>query len=532
MALPTGLRLGIDEVAHAGDSDRATLRLDAPPLNVMAWFRALILSAFGILIVFGCVLRFWKLTGVGLWYDELWTVVGASHRPFMEMYREWILGDSHPPGFFLFYFAWFKIVPDTEFWARIPSAIAGVITVMYVLFRTHGILTRDERIMSASFASLSYVYIFYALSVKQYSAMILFATVATVSYLEIVAARRVDRRTGITLAMACLALAHLNHFAMVYAWILVALLALTFRHDREAVRRIMRIGIAFGLGYLPIVYFLYVQVKYAIDAWQPYEIRSFWSNLLPSLFFDDPTLVKCALGILLGFVLLPVVTRQHARQALAANRNRHIVLIVAAFVGFMLLLGMAEPLFFVRYFLVVLPALFLGLGILTAAAFPLEKGCLAMLPLTFFFYAAVVQFHAIDGMKRQQWDKSVDFVLASIKPDESIFVLGAKMNETEFDYLAEGDVDGVFYVRNLKFYQYYFRRRGASDMAAKLEVVEPTVESVQELATRFHGTGSAIYVLAGHHIQYTGKALATLERVTRRMEVTPMYSTLVYRLIF
>ena len=69
-------------------------------------------------------------------------------------------------------------------------------------------------------------------------------------------------------------------------------------------------------------------------------------------------------------------------------------------------------------------------------------------------------------------------------------------------------------------------------MAAKLEVVQPTVESVMELATRFHGTGSAIYVLAGHHIQYTGKALATLQQVTRRMEVTPMYSTLVYRLIF
>jgi mannosyltransferase len=498
----------------------------------MARFRALTLTAFGALIAFGCFLRFWKLTDVGLWYDELWTVVGASDRPFMEMYREWILGDSHPPGFFLFYFAWFKIVPNTEFWARIPSAIVGVITVMYLLFRTQRVLTRDERIMSASFASLSYIYIFYALSVKQYSAMILFATVATVSYLEIVTARRVDRRTGITLATACLALAHLNHFAMVYAWILIALLALTFRHNREAVRRIVRIGIAFGLGYLPIAYFLYVQVRYSIDAWQPYEIQSFLSDLLPSLFFDDPAFVKCALGILFGFLLVSAVTRQQARHMLAANRNRHIVLIVVAFAGFMLALGMAEPIFFVRYFLVILPALFLGLGILAAAAFPIEKGWLAILPLAFFFSAAVVQFRSIDGMQRQQWDKSVDFVLASKKPDESIFVLGAKMNETEFGYVTEGDVDGVFYVRNLKFYEYYFRRRGAYDMAAKLEVVQPTVESVLELAARFHGTGTTIYVLAGHHIQYSGNALATLEQVTRQMEVTPMFSTLVYRLIF
>ena len=450
----------------------------------------------------------------------------------MEMYREWILGDAHPPGFFLFYFAWFKIAPNTEFWARIPNAIAGVMTVMYLLVRTERILTRDERIMSATLASLSYIYIFYALSVKQYSGMILFSTVATISYLEIVTAQRVDRRTGITLAAACLVLAYLNHFAMVYAWLLIALLALTFRHNREVLRRIMRIGIALGLGYLPIAYFLYLQVKYSIDAWQPYEIDSFLSDVLPSLFFDDSTYVKWGLGTLVGWLLVVAVTRPHSRRMLGASRNRHIVLIVMAGAGFLLALGMAKPIFFVRYFLVIVPALFLGLGILMSAVFPIERGWLAILPLVFFFHAAVVQFRSIDGMQRQQWDKSVDFVLASKKSDEPIFVLGAKMDKTEFDYLRKGDVDGVFYVRNLKFYEYYFRRRRVFDIAAKLEVVEPTVSSVMELAARFRGTETTIYVLAGHHIQYRGEALATLEQVTRQMEVTPMCSTLIYRLTF
>ena len=217
---------------------------------------------------------------------------------------------------------------------------------------------------------------------------------------------------------------------------------------------------------------------------------------------------------------------------LGASRNRHIVLIVMAGAGFLLALGMAKPIFFVRYFLVIVPALFLGLGILMSAVFPIERGWLAILPLVFFFHAAVVQFRSIDGMQRQQWDKSVDFVLASKKSDEPIFVLGAKMDKTEFDYLRKGDVDGVFYVRNLKFYEYYFRRRRVFDIAAKLEVVEPTVSSVMELAARFRGTETTIYVLAGHHIQYRGEALATLEQVTRQMEVTPMYSTLIYRLTF
>lgn len=500
--------------------------------RLQAAYQAIAVAAFGALIAFGCVLRFWKLTDVGLWYDELWTVVGASNRPFMEMYREWILGDSHPPSYFLFYFAWLKIVPATEFWARIPNAVAGVITVLYLLFRTERVLARDERIMSASFASLSYIYIFYALSVKQYSAMILFATVATISYLEIAAARRVDRRAGATLASACLVLAYLNHFAMVYAWILLALLAVTVRRNREALQRILQIGIVLAVGYLPIAYFLYIQLKYSIDAWQPYDIGAFLADLLPSLFFDDAFIVARALGILLAFLLVLSIARPQARHLLGAGRNRHIVLVVTAFTGFMLALGLAQPIFFVRYFLVVMPALFLGLGIATAAAFPIARGRLAILPLVFFVYAAVVQFRSIDALEREQWDKSVDFVITSKKPDDPVYVLGAKMDKTEFDYLRAHDVGGVFAVRNLKFYEYYFRRRGARDIAAALRVVQPTRESVGELTAAFRHTGTTIYVLAGHHQKYSDETLALLERATRHIEVTTMHGTLVYRLTF
>ena len=500
--------------------------------KVTSAFRALILAAFGFLITFGCVLRFWKLSDVGLWYDELWTVVGASGRPFMEMYREWILGDSHPPGYFLFYFAWLKVVPNTEFWARVPNAIAGVVTVAYLLFWTGKVLTRDERIMSACFASLSYIYIFYALSVKQYSPMILFGTVATISYLEIVTTRRVDRRTGVTLAAACLALAYLNHFAMVYATILLALLALSFRRDPETRRRIVRIGMVFGLGYLPIAYFLYIQLKYSIDAWQPYEVRAFFSDLLPSLFFDDSIYVLSALAVLAAFLIVRTARRPETGAPLWTIRNRHILLVVIAFGSFMAVLGMSKPIEYVRYFLVICPTLLLGLGILTAAAFPIGRGWLAIVPLVFFAHGAAIQFHSVDALQRQQWDKSVDLVLAARKAGDPIYVLGAKMDRTEFDYLKEGDVEGVFYVRNLKFYQYYFERRGASRIAATLQVVEPTVDSVRELVRRFRGTGKTVYVLAGHHIQYTGDELATLSRATRRIDVTPLQSTLVYKLTF
>jgi mannosyltransferase len=494
--------------------------------------RPLTLIAFGSVIAFGCVLRFWKLSGVGLWYDELWTVVGASNRPFGEMYREWMLGDSHPPGFFLFYFAWLKLVPPTEFWTRLPSALAGVLTVAYLLFGTTRVLTRNERVTVATLVSLSYVYVLWALTVKQYSFMLLLVTVATITYLEILAARRVDRRTGITLTAAVVALAYLNHFGMIYAAMLLALLLLNFRDDSIPRRRVGRIVLVSAIAYLPIAPFLYLQIAYNIDAWQPYQVEGFLANIGPSLFFSDGTVVAGALVVLAAVLVGRVLVDAETRRQLLTDRNRQIAILIAAFSGFMIALGVFKPIFYIRYFLSLVPAVMLALGILTAAALPLDRGWAATVLLVFFVHAATVQFRTIDGLQREQWDKSVDYVLESRTPADRVYVLGANMDKTEFDYLKEGDVDGVFNVRNLKFYRYYFRRRGASAVAAGLNVLQPTAASVAALAAQFHDTRATIYVLAGHHLQYRGEALATLRQVARRVEVTSMNSTLVYKLTF
>ena len=495
-------------------------------------FRRAVPIAFGSVIAFGCVLRFWKLSDVGLWYDELWTVVGASNRPFAQMYREWILGDSHPPGFFLFYFGWFKVFPPTEFWARLPSAIAGVLTVAYLLWGTARILTRSERLVVASFASLSYVYVFYALSVKQYSALLLLTTIATTVYLEIVTSKRICRRNAATLVAVSTALAYLNYFGSVYAAILLALLLATFRNDAGIRRRLLRIAIVCALAAAPIAPFLYLQIKYNIDAWQPYQVATFLRNLEPYLFFNDPAYVAGALGVLLVVSIGRVATDGRARRELRSARNAHVAVVIAVFGGFMLALGMFRPIFYVRYFLSMVPAVLLGLGILTAAAFPIDRGWPAVILLAFFVHAASTQFRSIDTLQREQWDRSVDFVLESRAPADAIYVLGASADKTEFDYLRDGNVDGVFNVRNLTFYRYYFRRRGAAAVAAGLNVALPTVDSATALARRFRDTGATIYVLAGHHLQYSSEALAALERVTRRLEVTRMNGTLVYKLVF
>ncbi|HZR26601.1 MAG TPA: glycosyltransferase family 39 protein [Vicinamibacterales bacterium] len=494
--------------------------------------RVAIPFAFGLLIAFGCLLRFWKLAGVGLWYDELWTVVGASSRSFVDLYRDWMLGDSHPPGFFLFYFAWLRIVPATEFWARLPSAVAGVLTVGYLLWGTARVLTRDERLVSATLASLSYVYVFYALSVKQYSALLLFTTIATVQYLEIVTARQVTRRNTIVLGLTVVALAYVNYFGLVYVAILVALLLRAMWTVAAARRRLAQLVAVSLILSAPVAPFLYLQIKYNIDGWQPYQVPTFLANIEPYLFFDDRTFLRSGFVVLALALVARLCLDAKARGLLPTRRNGHLLLLVTAFGAFMLTLGAFEPIFYVRYFLAMAPAVLLGLAIVTAAAFPIDQPWAALALLVFFGHAAATQMRSIDALQREQWDTSVDYVLNSRGPADAVYVLGANGDKTEFDYLREGDVDSVFNVRNLTFYRYYFERRGAPAIAAGLRVALPTVASARELARRFHASGATIFVLAAHHVQYPREALTALRQDARRVEVTTLNSTIVYKLVF
>ena len=492
--------------------------------------QTLMIAAFGALIGFGCVLRFWKLGEDGLWYDEMWTVVAASDRSFMEMYRGWILGDPHPPGYFLFYFAWLKLFPNDEFWARFPNAVAGGLTVLYLLFGAGRVLSRDERVFASALASFSSIYLFYAVNVKQYSAVIFLGTVATVSYLEVVEGRRLTRRTGTVFAAACVGLAYLNHFAMAYSWLLVGLLAVTFRDTPTILRRLARMAVALVVAYLPIVYFLRFPPMYTGNSQQS-QLATLLSDLLPSLFFDDGAFVTGSLAVLGVVLAVRVLPGRQAREPLS-TRNRHVLGILITVASLLLLLGLTEPIFTLRYFLILFPIALIGFAVLTAAAFPLSRGWLAILPLIFFTRAAVVDFRAIDGMQRQEWDKSVDLVLSSAQPDDAIYVLGANPDRTMLELLRAGDIDGVVYLKNVEFYEYYFRRRGADEIAARLEVVEPTVQSASELALRYQHSGRTVWVLAGHHIQFDAESLWALEQAARDLETTWLYSTIVYEIAF
>lgn len=495
-------------------------RHPAPPERAL-------LAAFAAVIAFGCALRFWRLPELGFWYDELWAVVGANDRPLAEIYREWVLGDSHPPGFFLANFFWFKLAPATEFWARLPHALAAVGTVLFLLTAARPVLSRDERVMTAALLSLSYLAIYYGFEVKQYSWVLLFATIGTIAYLQIVGQQTVTRRNAILLGASVVAMSWLDYFATGYGGLLFLMLFVTFRNEPAARRSVFLLACVCGLLYVPILPFLYYQLTYESGSWQSPDTARFVPDLLSQAFFRDVTWIGGGLGVLAVSLVWAAFRDLEVRALMRSDRVAHIVALAVGISAIIAAVGVWQPIFFPRYFLVTFPAWFLVIGIAAASAFPIRSGWRAVLPLVFFAKAAVVQTYSVEAVQRQDWGKSVDFVLERLTPADTVLVLGAAPDETSFDYLRAGDVNGVFYVKNVKFYEYYFERRGAPGIAARLGVVEPTAAAADGLIQRFGRASSRIYVLAGHHIGFAPDAYTRLS-LAFSVQTVQMFSTRVY----
>jgi len=91
--------------------------------------------SLGVVVVGATLLRFWDLGTKSLWYDEAYSLFMARHS-LQEMISLLASFDNHPPLYYVFLHGWMRIVGDGDVAARIPSAAAGVATVVVTFLLT------------------------------------------------------------------------------------------------------------------------------------------------------------------------------------------------------------------------------------------------------------------------------------------------------------------------------------------------------------------------------------------------------------
>lgn len=127
------------------------------------------------IIFLALVLRLINLNQ-SLWLDESISFFAVKNYGFSGLLTKFIVGDVHPPLYYLLLKLWTSVFGYTEIALRVPSVIAGVLAV-YVIYKIGGKLP-------AIFLAINPLAIYYSQEARMYSLAMLFVTCSAYFFLK------------------------------------------------------------------------------------------------------------------------------------------------------------------------------------------------------------------------------------------------------------------------------------------------------------------------------------------------------------
>ncbi len=137
-------------------------------------YKTLRLSILILIIIFGSFLRFYKIEKESLWNDELasWE---RSNQDSLNKVLSLARSDVHPPGYQILLYFVIGFLGDSEFWLRFPSAIAGIVSILFIYLIGRKIYSEWEGLISAALMAILWFPIYYSQEARAYSFLLLFS---------------------------------------------------------------------------------------------------------------------------------------------------------------------------------------------------------------------------------------------------------------------------------------------------------------------------------------------------------------------
>ncbi len=235
------------EVISADELRQLTARADQSYLYMvliallLCWFGYLVYRARGIrvflsrlnipvpslsiqlILILGFLLRIPRLFD-SLWYDEAFTA-RMSSLP-LDKLPVAIMGDVHPPLWYLIEWVTVRVFGSSEVALRLPSLILGVLLI-YLVYRLTVVLRQDNRVAltAALLTALLPVAVYYSNEARSYSLLACLAILMLIAILE-------DRPRWFAIAGALICWTH--NLGIVYLGVLgIAALHYALTHWRE-----------------------------------------------------------------------------------------------------------------------------------------------------------------------------------------------------------------------------------------------------------------------------------------------------------
>lgn len=146
------------------------------------WIKFLILIS---IIVLGSFLRLYKIGKESLWNDELASWERSNQKTLKEVI-EVARSDVHPPGYQILLYFVIKYLGDSESWLRLPSAIAGIFSILLIYLIGRKIYSEWEGLISSALMAFLWFPIYYSQEARAYSLLLLFTMLSFYFWIKII----------------------------------------------------------------------------------------------------------------------------------------------------------------------------------------------------------------------------------------------------------------------------------------------------------------------------------------------------------
>jgi 4-amino-4-deoxy-L-arabinose transferase-like glycosyltransferase len=228
-----------------------------------------------IILVFGFILRLINLNQ-SLWLDEGTTAIVARDFSYSKILTEFSTGDFHPPFHYLFLKFWSGIFGVSEISLRLPSVIAGILTVWFVYLLVKKIYDKSTAILSALFLAVNPLHIYYSQEARMYSLETLFSAIVVWALVCLIKSN--NPTYWFILSIASIVLLYTDYLPL---FLLLSLGIYAVIFQRSFLRRnsifILLSSLGIGILYLPWLPSLVTQLKTGLLVKS--EVPAWWSIL-------------------------------------------------------------------------------------------------------------------------------------------------------------------------------------------------------------------------------------------------------------
>jgi 4-amino-4-deoxy-L-arabinose transferase-like glycosyltransferase len=202
------------------------------------------------LIVLAAVLRLATLDEQSFWYDEAFTPVHVLHSGLGATLRAVVHHENTPPLWYLIAWADARLFGDGAFALRLPSAIAGILTVPVVWAIAERLAGRRAAMIAAALVTVNPLFVWYSQEARAYGLFVLTSALAMLCFV-----RALDEPTRGRLAAFALAgaLALLSHYFAVFLLVPMVLWLLRDGADRRGALAAGAALAVVGLALLPLI---------------------------------------------------------------------------------------------------------------------------------------------------------------------------------------------------------------------------------------------------------------------------------------